>query len=207
MLIRLRNPCPDLPARCPEIGNRSSTNRGRRLLDGDLYIVLNGALETFWKDALDRGEHSITLRAGEFSGELNLLNQRETLIAARALSGSTLLRMPRERLCDFLTAEPTIGEIILKTIVQRRLWFVQSGAGGLVLLGAKWVLKSPDLRTLADKLGISENVREGITWDVLVVGAGPAGLATSRLSPSESHRLAVLSQGAFRRIANPSVSS
>jgi thioredoxin reductase (NADPH) len=59
--------------------------------EADLYIVMTGSLETFWKDAAHREEHSITLEAGEFSGELNLLNQRETLIAARALSGSSLL--------------------------------------------------------------------------------------------------------------------
>jgi thioredoxin reductase (NADPH) len=211
--------------------------------EADLYIVLSGSLETFWKDAADQEEHSITLEAGEFSGELNLLNQRETLIAARALVGSSLLRIPRERLREFLTAEPTISEIILKAIVQRRQWFVQSRAGGLVLLGregsgelaklagfltansypfrvvdphqssaaraiadqrgvqdlslpavlgVKWTLERPDLRTLADKLGISENVREGVTWDVLVVGAGPAGLATAVYAASEGLRTLVL---------------
>jgi thioredoxin reductase (NADPH) len=211
--------------------------------EADFYIVLAGALETFWKDAADREERSITLEAGEFSGELNLLNQRETLIAARALIGSSILRIPRERLREFLTAEPAIGEIILKAIVQRRQWFVQSGAGGLVLfghegsgetaklanfltansypfrvvdpdqssgaraiaeergvrdsglpavLGVKWILERPDLRTLADKLGISENIREGVTWDVLVVGAGPAGLATAVYAASEGLRTLVL---------------
>lgn len=211
--------------------------------EADLYIVVSGTLETFWKDAVDREEHSIVLEAGEFSGELNLLNQRETMIAARVPAGSTLLLIPRERLREFLTAEPTIGEVILKTIFRRRQWFVQTGAGGLVLLGhegdgetsklarflaansypyrlvdpdespaaysvmgeraihdvafpsvlgTKWILQRPDLRTVADKLGISENVREGATWDVLVVGAGPAGLATAVYTASEGLRTLVL---------------
>ena len=209
----------------------------------DLYIVLTGAIQTFWSDAVAREEHFITLESGEFSGELNLLNQRETLIAARALAGSSVLRVPRERLREFLTAEPEIGELVVRTMVQRRQWLVQSGAGGLALLGhgesgetaklarfltansypfrafeprqssparsvadergvmdselpavvgAKWVLKRPDLRTLANKLGISENIREGTTWDVLVVGAGPAGLATAVYAASEGLRTLVL---------------
>jgi thioredoxin reductase (NADPH) len=211
--------------------------------EADLFIVLTGAIQTFWTDVVDLEEHFITLEAGEFSGELNLLNQRETLIAARALAGSSALRIPRERLREFFIAEPEIGELIVRAIVQRRQWLVQSGAGGLALLGKaesgetamlarflnansypfraldplestvaqnaarergvqdselpvvigpKWVLKRPDFRSLANKLGISENVREGTTWDVLVVGAGPAGLATAVYAASEGLRTLVL---------------
>ena len=209
----------------------------------DLYIVLAGTVQTFWSDALDGQEHFITLEPGEFSGELNLLNQRETLIASRALAGSSVLRIPRERLREFLIADPEISELVVRTIVQRRQWFVQIGVGGLAMvadgesgeseklarfltansypfrlidlkqssearrisqerglqeadlpavISGKWMLKRPALRALADKLGISEDVREGITWDVLVVGAGPAGLATAVYAASEGLRTLVL---------------
>src|SRR5262245_49521519 len=209
----------------------------------DLYIVLSGSLQIFWFDTVDREEHFYTLESGEFSGGLNLLNHRETLTAARALAGSSILRVPRERLRELFTAEPEIGELVVRTIVQKRHWLVQRGAGGLALLGdgdngetarltrfltansypfrvvdlkassaarsladergvqaselaavagGKWLLKRPELRTLANKLGISENIREGTTWDVLVVGAGPAGLATAVYAASEGLRTLVL---------------
>ena len=209
----------------------------------DLYVVLSGTVQTHWVDALTGQEHSIALEPGEFSGELNLLNQRETLIAARALAGSSVLRIPRERFREFLIAEPEISELIIKTIVHRRQWFVQIGVGGLALItdgdngdaeklarfltansypfhtvdfqqspearsvaqekgfldsdlpaviAGKWILKRPALRVLADKLGISEDVREGITWDVLIVGAGPAGLAADVYAASEGLRTLVL---------------
>ena len=209
----------------------------------DLYIVLAGSLQIFWLDTVEQEEHFYTLEAGEFSGELNLLNHRETLTAARALAGSSILRVPRERLREFLTAEPEFGELVVRTIVQKRQWLVQRGAGGLALLGdsdngetarltrflaansypfrtfdpkissaarsladergvqdselpavvgGKWLLKRPELRTLANKLGISENIRAGTTWDVLVIGAGPAGLATAVYAASEGLRTLVL---------------
>src|SRR5579859_502457 len=209
----------------------------------DFYIVLEGKVETFWSDAISGEEHFITLEPGEFSGELNLLNQRETLIAARAMEKSSVLRIPRERLREFLIAEPDIGEVVVRTIVHRRQWFVQLGVGGLALIAdgdgngsdklarflaansypfrmidrqrsseaqatvqergledadlpavisGKWMLKRPELRTLADKLGLSEDVREGTTWDVLIVGAGPAGLATAVYAASEGLRTLVL---------------
>ena len=209
----------------------------------DLYIVIAGSLQIFWFDTVEREEHFYTLEPGEFSGELNLLNHRETLTAARALAGSSILRVPRERLREFLTAEPEIGELVVRTIVQKRQWLVQRGAGGLALLGdadsgetakvirfltansypfrafdpkkssaarslaeerglqdselpavvsGKWFLKRPELRTLASKLGISENIRVGTTWDVLIAGAGPAGLATAVYAASEGLRTLVL---------------
>jgi thioredoxin reductase (NADPH) len=209
----------------------------------DLYIVLSGTVETDWSDAITGEEYSIVLEPGEFSGELNLLNQRETLVAARALAGSSVLRIPRGCLRQFLIAEPEISEIVVRTIVQRRQWFVQIGVGGLALitdgengdteklarflaansfpfrtvdfqkltdarssaqvrdmlrsdlpavLAREWLLKRPEVGVLADKLGISEDVREGITWDVLVVGAGPAGLASAVYAASEGLRTLVL---------------
>jgi thioredoxin reductase (NADPH) len=209
----------------------------------DLYVVLDGAIQTFWCDVLKEEERIVTLDPGEFTGELNLLNQKETLIAARALAGSTVLRIPRERLRQLLTAEPEIAEVVVRTIVQRRHWFMKIHAGGLALiqnnengdteklarflnansypfqvvdiqqspsaqrlaeerglqssdlpavLSSKWALKRPELRALADKLGISDDIRDGVTWDVLVVGAGPAGLATAVYTASEGLRTLVL---------------
>lgn len=226
---------------------RSYTSTTRLYRQGeraaDLYIVLEGTVQTFWSDAITGDEYFIALEPGEFSGELNLLNQRETLIAARALEGSRVLRIPRERLREFLIAEPEIGEIVVRTIVQRRQWFVQLGVGGLTLIvdgdsrgsetlarfltansypfrvvdtqcsseaqaaveqrgllgtdlpavvSGKWMLKRPELRCVASKLGLSEDVREGVTWDVLVVGAGPAGLAAAVYAASEGLRTLVL---------------
>ena len=81
--------------------------------------MLEGTVQTFWSDAIDGDEHFSSLEPGEF-GELNLLNQRETLIAARTLEESSVLRLPRERFREFLIADPDIGEPVVRTTGQRR---------------------------------------------------------------------------------------
>ena len=43
------------------------------------------------------------------------MRSTETLIAARALEGSSVLRIPRERFREFLIAEPDIGELVAET--------------------------------------------------------------------------------------------
>lgn len=209
----------------------------------DLYIVLSGSVQVFWCVLLERKERCVTLESGEFTGEMNLLNQKETLVGARALAGSNILRIPRERLREFLIGDPEIGEVVVKTIVHRRQWMMQIRASDLTVISdgdaggadriarflnansypfrtvdvrhsseamllvderglkdvdfpavvnTRWTLRRPDLRTVADKLGISEDIREGVTWDVLVVGAGPAGLASAVYAASEGLRTLVL---------------
>ena len=75
---------PDQLARATRYGVERTYTCATRLYrqserGADLYIVLAGAVQTFWSDAITGEEYFITLEPGEFSGDVNLLNQRETL--------------------------------------------------------------------------------------------------------------------------------
>jgi thioredoxin reductase (NADPH) len=61
----------------------------------------------------------------------------------------------------------------------------------VVLLNGQ-VLRRPTLRQLADGLGISPDDLDGRLFDVVVVGAGPAGLAAAVYAASEGLTVAVL---------------
>lgn len=71
------------------------------------------------------------------------------------------------------------------------------------------VLKRPTVRQLADAIGISADRLKGEKFDLVVVGAGPAGLASAVYGASEGLRVAVLDAkapggqaGASSRIEN-----
>jgi thioredoxin reductase (NADPH) len=59
------------------------------------------------------------------------------------------------------------------------------------------ILRNPDETTLARALHMVPRVRSGSVYDVAIVGAGPAGLATAVYAASEGLRVAVLDARAY----------
>jgi thioredoxin reductase (NADPH) len=67
----------------------------------------------------------------------------------------------------------------------------------LVLSPDGSVLRNPDEHTLAQRIGMSPTLDPGRHYDVAVVGAGPAGLATAVYAASEGLSVVVLESRAF----------
>ena len=65
-----------------------------------------------------------------------------------------------------------------------------------VVLSTGAVFRRPTIRALADATGISPDKMEGRTFDVVVVGAGPGGLAAAVYAASEGLNVAVLERAA-----------
>jgi thioredoxin reductase (NADPH) len=106
--------------------------RGER--EVDMFVVLEGELEIYGQD--DKGERKLLAKLGErqFTGELDLLSTRRTLVDGCTLTTCVLLRIPRVELQRLMRSEGDIANLIMQATIWRRLGIIESSSG-IVLLG------------------------------------------------------------------------
>ncbi len=209
--------------------------RGQRSVD--FFFVIEGRIEVYERDHDGLPNVFSVLGPGQFTGELDLFNDREILVSARAAVDSRVLRVSRADFRRLVSGEPDIGEIILRALILRRVGLIRHGHGGVILVGpghggdtlrlqrfltrnnyphrvldteteagagaflecfyitraelpvvilpGNRLLRNPLTPALADALGLTEALHPGQVYDVAVIGAGPAGLASAVYAASE----------------------
>ncbi len=107
--------------------------RGQRSVD--FFFVLGGAVEII--DLGPHGEPNVitTHRDRQFTGEMDLFNDRKILVSGRAGGPTRVVRVKRPDFRRLVSAEPDIGEIIMRAFILRRVGFIRHAEGGVVLIG------------------------------------------------------------------------
>ena len=188
------------------------------------------------------------LGRGEFTGDVNLLSGRGTLIRGRAVEASTLLEIDRANLRHIMQTDAALGEIFLNAFLLRRVYLISNSVGDAVLIGSNHsgdtlrlrefltrngqphtyldIEVDPGVQTVLDQfgvplteipvlicrgaralrnptnaeaatcLGLNEGIDQGDLSDVVVVGAGPSGLAAAVYGASEGLSVLVLEKDA-----------
>jgi thioredoxin reductase (NADPH) len=206
--------------------------RGERSVD--FFLVVEGAVEI--RESSNAAPLHVH-RERQFTGELDLFNDREILVGGRTSAESRIIRVPRPAFRRLIETEPEIGETITRALILRRVGLMQHQQGGVVLIGpgrsgdtlrierflsrngyphrmldtdadpdAEGLLDCPQIAgaalpvvlmpdhaflsnpatpALADALGLTEAFDANRVYDLLVVGAGPAGLAAAVYGASE----------------------
>ena len=190
----------------------------------DMFVVLDGQIDISLP--VTDGESKVIAhhQKFDFSGELNLLTSQGSLVEARTVLESRLLRIPRNELQRLMRQEGDIANLITSSIIWRRIGIIAEATGGIVLLGHAGdaettqiqrflvrniyphriveasaeetalpavilsdgrTLHRPTITQLADELGITEFPDPTMIYDVIVVGAGPSGLAAAVYAASE----------------------
>ena len=225
-----------------------------------IFIVLEGSIEIV---GISNHQESVlrVLGQGAFTGEVNQLSGRRSLVRCRAREDSVVLELSRTSLRQVMQTDGELGEILLRAFVLRRVYLIANSVGDAVLIGSSHsadtlrlkaflsrnghpytyldVERDPDVQTMLDQFGIrvtdipvlicrgelvlrnptnseaaecfglNAGIDENAIYDLIVVGAGPSGLAAAVYGASEGLNVLVLEgnapggqAGASSRIEN-----
>lgn len=101
----------------------------------DFFLVLEGAIEIFDLDA--HGQINVVTTHGErqFTGEMDLFNDRRILVSARGVGETRVIRVRRPDFRRLIAGEADIGEIIMRAFILRRVAMIHHAHGGVQLVG------------------------------------------------------------------------
>jgi thioredoxin reductase (NADPH) len=212
-----------------------------------IHVVLGGAVEIVRPGIL--GEELITVqRAGEFTGEVNVLAGRRALVRARMIEEGDVVVIGPQGLRRLIQEDSGISEVLMRAFILRRVALIAGGLGDATLIGSahsagtlrlqefltrnahpytfvdvdrdadvqalldrfhvgvedvpivicrgEVVLKNPSNEAVAECFGLNEAIDHGRVRDLVVVGAGPGGLAAAVYAASEGLDVLVLETNA-----------
>ncbi|NNJ77356.1 MAG: FAD-dependent oxidoreductase, partial [Anderseniella sp.] len=101
----------------------------------DFFLILEGNIEIF--DLDDRGEPVVftTHAQGQFTGELDLFNDRQILVGGRTGIDSRVARLTRAQFNRMYSTEQDIGEVIMRAYILRRTAFILHDQAGVSVIG------------------------------------------------------------------------
>lgn len=239
-------------ARIKPVGEERFIKPGEIIFDqGDTehgaFVVLTGSIDII---SVINGEESIIANygPGKFTGEVNQLSGRRSLVRCRAHEDCTLLEINRTNLQRLMQTDAAIGELFLRAYILRRVYLISHSVGDAVLIGCsnssdtlrlrgflsrnghpytyidvekdhdvqstldhfnvqvtdipvlicrgELVLRNPTNAEAAACFGLNAGIDESSVYDLIVVGAGPSGLAAAVYGASEGLNVLVLETNA-----------
>ena len=127
-------------ARLTRVGRRRDVVAGEIVYDEgdtspDFFVVLSGELAIV--RLVDGKEITITLeRAGQFTGEVNMLTGRPSLVRARMVLPGQLLVLSPESLRKIVQSDAELSELMMRAFILRRVGLIAQGGGDTVLIGS-----------------------------------------------------------------------
>ena len=233
-------------------GRRRQVQEGEVLFEaGDpapsFFVVVSGQVEIL------RGssgtEELVALHGpGQFTGEVNMLSGRRSLLRARVRQAGEVSELDRESLLGVIQTDSQISEILMRAFILRRVELITQGLGDVIVIGSSHcagtlrvkefltrnvhpytyvdldqdadvqslldrfhvttadvpvvvcrgevVLRNPSNEEIATCLGFNATLDTTRVHDLVVVGAGPAGLAAAVYAASEGLDVVIVEEDA-----------
>jgi thioredoxin reductase (NADPH) len=207
------------------------------------FVVITGEVEIV--RPFDAYETLVTVHgSGEFTGEVNMLSGRRSLIRARATKPGKVIELDHQQMLTLVQTDAELSDILMRAFILRRVELIAAGVGDIILIGSthsastlrikeflmrnghpysyidlerdpdvqnlldnfkisaseipvlicrgQLALRNPSNQQIADCLGFNESVDQTHVRDLVVIGAGPSGLAAAVYGASEGLDVLVL---------------
>jgi thioredoxin reductase (NADPH) len=148
---------PEQVRRVATIGRRQAIRVGDVLFDvGEqntrFFVVLEG--EVFIARPIgDREEPVTVLRQGEFTGEINMLSARRSLVRARVVTDGSVIALDREALRTLVLRDSELSEILMRAFILRRVRLMSNDENEMVLLGSQHSGRTTQIREFLSRNG------------------------------------------------------
>src|SRR5262249_13533879 len=124
--------------RISRIGRRREIHAGDVLFDvGDqntcFFVVLSGEIAIVLPRA-DSEKSIVVHQAGQFTGEINMLSARRSLVRARVTADGAVIAVDRDDLRALVQRDAELSELLMRAFILRRIALVAEGNEDLVLL-------------------------------------------------------------------------
>jgi thioredoxin reductase (NADPH) len=229
-------------------GHIRSVQSGEVLIEqGDksvpFFVVTTGEVEII--RPCGARETLVTVHgSGEFTGEINMLSGRRSLVRARAIKPCKVIELDHQQMLALVQTDAELSDILMRAFILRRVELISAGVGDIVLVGSAYsagtlrikeflmrnghpysyidlehdpdvqtlldsfqisaneipvlifrgqlVLRNPGNQQIADCLGFNELIDQAQVHDLVIIGAGPSGLAAAVYGASEGLDVMVL---------------
>ena len=102
---------------------------------GGFYVVIEGAIEVV--DRSGGESRRVALHGpGEFTGDIDILTRRRPIVGAVARGATEVLGVSSSDIRTIIGERPRVGELILRAFIARREELLESGFGGLRVIGS-----------------------------------------------------------------------
>jgi thioredoxin reductase (NADPH) len=143
--------------RISSIGHRRDVRAGEVLYDvGDqntrFFVVLSGGIDVV-RLIGDREEPVAKHLPAEFTGEINMLSARRSLVRARAAADGAVIAVDRADLRTLVQRDSELSEILMRAFILRRVLLANRPTNDLVLLGSRHSGNTQRLREFLSRNG------------------------------------------------------
>ena len=130
----------EMASRVASYGSEENIEAGTLLFERgqrgvDFFLVLSGSIEIFDTDARGVPNVFAVHHERQFTGEMDLFNDRQILVSGAAGAGTRVVRVRRADFRRLVIGESDIGEIIMRAFILRRVGFIRHTKGGVTLAG------------------------------------------------------------------------